>query len=83
MTTQVLEPKAVITDILLSQFKLSKEQIVATAEFSTDLGFDSLDQVEFIMAIEEAFEIDVPDEDAEQITTVQQAIDRIELSLKK
>lgn len=67
-----------ITDIIISKFECSKEQVTPEAEFSTDLGFDSLDQIEFIMAIEEAFNINVPDDDAEQIKTVQQAFEKIE-----
>ena len=48
-----------------------------TASFVDDLGADSLDTVELVMALEEEFEIEIPDEDAEKITTVQQAIDYI------
>jgi len=79
MTTQASEH---IIDIIVTQFKRPREQLVPDAEFSTDLGFDSLEQVEFIIAIEEAFNIQVPDEDADQIQTIQQAIDRIEQALK-
>jgi len=84
MTTQTSNSIAErIIDIIAAQVKLPKEQIVPEADFSTDLGFDSLEQVEFIMAIEEAFNIEVPDEDAEQIKTVQQAISKVERAMRQ
>jgi acyl carrier protein len=55
-----------------------KEEFANTASFVDDLGADSLDTVELVMALEEEFECEIPDEDAEKITTVQQAIDYIE-----
>ncbi len=55
-----------------------KEQIANDASFVDDLGADSLDTVELVMALEEEFECEIPDEDAEKITTVQQAIDYVE-----
>ena len=83
MTTQTSNAIADrIIDIIAELVKLPKEQIVPDADFSSDLGFDSLVQVEFIMALEEEFNIEVPDEDAEQIKTVQQAIDKVEQSMK-
>jgi acyl carrier protein len=54
-----------------------KEEVVNDASFVEDLGADSLDTVELVMALEEEFECEIPDEDAEKITTVQQAIDYI------
>ena len=54
-----------------------KEAIVNDASFVDDLGADSLDTVELVMALEEEFECEIPDEDAEKITTVQQAIDYV------
>ena len=54
-----------------------KEAIVNDASFVDDLGADSLDTVELVMALEEEFEGEIPDEDAEKITTVQQAIDYV------
>ena len=84
MTAQLSNPIADrIIDIIADQVKMPKEQIVPEASFSTDLGFDSLEQVEFIMAIEEAFNIEVPDEDAEKIQTVQQAITNVEQAMKR
>jgi len=55
-----------------------KEEVENGASFVDDLGADSLDTVELVMALEEEFECEIPDEDAEKITTVQQAIDYIE-----
>jgi acyl carrier protein len=59
-----------------------KEDIANDASFVDDLGADSLDTVELVMALEEEFECEIPDEDAEKITTVQLAIDYIEANLK-
>lgn len=55
-----------------------KEDISNDASFVDDLGADSLDTVELVMALEEEFECEIPDEEAEKITTVQQAIDYVE-----
>lgn len=55
-----------------------KEEIANEASFVDDLGADSLDTVELVMALEEEFECEIPDEDAEKITTVQQAIDYVD-----
>ena len=60
-----------------------KEDIANDASFVDDLGADSLDTVELVMALEEEFECEIPDEDAEKITTVQLAIDYIETNLNK
>ncbi len=54
-----------------------KDEILNDASFVDDLGADSLDTVELVMALEEEFECDIPDEEAEKITTVQQAIDYV------
>ncbi|MFA5982816.1 MAG: acyl carrier protein [Methylococcaceae bacterium] len=55
-----------------------KEDIANEASFVDDLGADSLDTVELVMALEEEFECEIPDDEAEKITTVQQAIDYVE-----
>jgi acyl carrier protein len=55
-----------------------KEEIANDASFVDDLGADSLDTVELVMALEEEFECEIPDDEAEKITTVQQAIDYVE-----
>ena len=56
---------------------VSADQVVPDAKFADDLDADSLDLVELVMALEEEFECEIPDEDAEKITTVQQAIDYV------
>jgi acyl carrier protein len=65
--------------ILPSQFdpRPGQGEVTATASFVDDLGADSLDQVELVMAFEEAFDLEIPDEEAEKIRTVQDAIDYI------
>ena len=65
-------------DIIVEQLSVDKEKVVSAASCVDDLGADSLDQVELIMAMEEAFDIEIPDEDAEKIKTVQNAIDYVE-----
>ncbi len=64
-------------DIIVEQLSVDKEKVVPGASFVDDLGADSLDLVELIMAMEEGFDIEIPDEDAESITTVQHAIDYV------
>ncbi len=68
--------------IICEQLDVSEDEVVPEASFVDDLGADSLDQVELIMAIEEEFGITIPDEDAEKIVTVQDAIDYIERALE-
>ncbi len=64
-------------DIIVEQLSVEKEKVVPNASFVDDLGADSLDLVELIMAMEEGFDIEIPDEDAEKIATVQDAIDYV------
>ena len=64
-------------DIIVEQLSVESEKGIANASFVDDLGADSLDLVELIMAMEEGFDIEIPDEDAEGITTVQDAIDYV------
>jgi acyl carrier protein len=64
-------------DIIVEQLSVEREKVVPNASFVDDLGADSLDLVELIMAMEEGFDIEIPDEDAEGITTVQDAIDYV------
>ena len=66
-----------VKKIICEQLDVPEEDVVPSASFVDDLGADSLDQVELIMAMEEEFEISIPDEDAEKIATVQDAIDYI------
>ncbi|MGV1099257.1 acyl carrier protein [Thiovibrio sp. JS02] len=66
-----------LIDIIAEQLSVDKEKVVPGASFIDDLGADSLDLVELIMAMEEAFDVEIADEVAEKITTVQHAIDHI------
>ena len=61
--------------IVCEQLGVSEEEVTTTASFIDDLGADSLDTVELVMAFEEEFEIEIPDEEAEKIQTVKDAID--------
>ena len=67
-----------VKKIVAEQLGVKEEDIQNTASFVEDLGADSLDTVVLVMALEEEFETEIPDEDAENITTVQHAIDYIE-----
>ena len=64
-------------DIIVEQLSVDREKVVPGASFVDDLGADSLDLVELIMAMEEEFDVEIPDEEAEKITTVQNAIDYV------
>jgi len=66
-----------VKKIVVEQLGVKEEEVVPEASFVDDLGADSLDTVELVMALEEEFETEIPDEDAEKITTVQQAIDYV------
>lgn len=67
-----------VKDIVVEQLGVSEDQVVPEAKFIEDLGADSLDQVELVMALEEEFGTDIPDEDAEKLTTVGNAISYVE-----
>ena len=66
-----------VRGIIAEQLGVKADEIRNDASFVDDLGADSLDTVELVMALEEEFETEIPDEEAEKITTVQQAIDYI------
>ena len=66
-----------VAKIVVEQLGVDKDQVKPEASFVDDLGADSLDTVELVMALEEEFETEIPDEEAERITTVQLAIDYI------
>jgi acyl carrier protein len=66
-----------VKQIIVEQLGVEEGEVTATASFVDDLGADSLDTVELVMAFEEAFELEIPDEDAEKIRTVQDAVDYI------
>ena len=69
--------EAQVKSIVAEQLCVKEEEVTNQASFVDDLGADSLDTVELVMALEEEFETEIPDEDAEKIKTVQQAIDYI------
>jgi acyl carrier protein len=66
-----------VKKIVVEQLGVNEDDVTENASFVDDLGADSLDTVELVMALEEEFECEIPDEEAEKITTVQQAIDYI------
>ena len=70
-----------VVKIICDQLDVEEKDVVLKASFVDDLGADSLDQVELIMAMEEEFNISIPDEDAEKIACVQDAIDYITKAL--
>lgn len=70
-----------VKKIVAEQLGVKEDEVSNEASFVEDLGADSLDTVELVMALEEEFETEIPDEDAEKITTVQLAIDYINTNL--
>ena len=75
MPDQEIENK--VKQIIVDELGVDENEVTPNARFIDDLGADSLDTVELVMALEEEFETEIPDDDAEKITTVQQAIDYI------
>ena len=72
-----------VKKIVAEQLGVNEADIKNDSSFVDDLGADSLDTVELVMALEEEFECEIPDDEAEKITTVQQAIDYVNNNLKK
>lgn len=72
-----------VKKIVVEQLGVKEEEVTNDASFVDDLGADSLDTVELVMALEEEFECEIADEEAEKITTIQQAIDYIESHMAK
>lgn len=70
-----------VKSIVVKQLGVKEDDVKNESKFIDDLGADSLDTVELVMALEEEFETEIPDEEAEKITTVQQAIDYINKNL--
>lgn len=66
-----------VKKIVVEQLSVDEEKVTPESNFAGDLGADSLDTVELVMALEEEFDIEIPDEAAEKITTVQEAVDYI------
>ncbi len=71
-----------VKQIIVEQLGVDENQVDPTASFVDDLGADSLDIVELVMAFEEAFDLDIPDDEAEKIKTVKDAVDYIESKKK-
>jgi acyl carrier protein len=71
-----------VKQIIVEQLGVDEGEVTPTASFVDDLGADSLDTVELVMAFEENFGIEIPDEDAEKIATVKDAVDNIEKHAK-
>lgn len=78
-----MDIKAKVTKIICEQLSVAEKDVVPEASFVDDLGADSLDLVEMIMAMEEAFGISIADEDAEKIKTVADAWDYVDYRLNK
>lgn len=86
MSSPIENPSSIqqrVIQIVAEQLGVNANEVTPEKSFVTDLGADSLDTVELVMALEEEFEIEIPDEVAEKITTVQQAIDHIQAHLKE
>ena len=71
-----------VKKIVVEQLEVEEDQVTPEASFANDLGADSLDTVELVMALEEEFDIEIPDEAAEQIDTVQKAVDYISSNIE-
>jgi acyl carrier protein len=86
MTMQVNEIETRVKKIVVEQLGVKEEEVTTDASFVDDLGADSLDTVELVMALEEEFETEIPDEDAEKIITIKDAVsyivDRMEKETK-
>jgi acyl carrier protein len=74
----VMSVEQKVKQIIVEQLGVDESQVDSNASFVDDLGADSLDIVELVMAFEEAFELEIPDEEAEKITTVKDAVEYIE-----
>ncbi len=70
-----------VKKIVIEQLGVKEDEVNSGSSFVDDLGADSLDTVELVMALEEEFECEIPDEEAEKITTVQQAVDYVSAHL--
>jgi len=63
-----------VTDLIVKQLGVSRDEVITTASFVDDLGADSLDIVELVMSMEESFDIEIPDDDAEKMQTIGDAV---------
>jgi acyl carrier protein len=80
---QVQDIEARVKEIIVEQLGVDASEVTPQASFVNDLGADSLDTVELVMALEEEFDIEIPDEEAEKIQAVSQAVDYIKAHMKK
>jgi acyl carrier protein len=80
---QTQDIEARVKEIIVEQLGVDASEVNTQASFVNDLGADSLDTVELVMALEEEFDIEIPDEEAEKIQTVGQAVDYIKTHMKK
>jgi acyl carrier protein len=80
---QVQDVEARVKEIIVEQLGVDASEVTPQASFVNDLGADSLDTVELVMALEEEFDIEIPDEEAEKIQAVSQAVDYIKAHMKK
>jgi acyl carrier protein len=80
---QVQDVEARVKEIIVEQLGVDASEVNPQASFVNDLGADSLDTVELVMALEEEFDVEIPDEEAEKIQSVGQAIDYIKGHMKK
>jgi acyl carrier protein len=71
-----------IKKVVAAQLSIAEDEVKENSSFTTDLGADSLDTVELVMALEDEFGVEIPDEDAEKITTVAAAVDYVESKSK-
>ncbi|OQA92699.1 MAG: Acyl carrier protein [Elusimicrobia bacterium ADurb.Bin231] len=78
-----MDVEAKVKEIVAEQLGVDADKVVPAASFINDLGADSLDTVELVMALEEEFKLEIPDEEASKITTVGQAIDYIKANFKQ
>ena len=78
----IVEIKNRIVEIIANQLGIEKDDLTAEASVIDDLGADSLDVVELVMALEEAFDLEIPDEEAEKITSVQNIFDYMASALQ-
>jgi len=82
MTDMASATEEKVKQIIVEQLGVDEGEVTSSASFVDDLGADSLDTVELVMAFEEAFDIEIPDESAEKIKTVKDAVDYIEKNAK-
>ena len=83
MTMKTNEIETRVKKIVVEQLGVKEDEVTSEASFVDDLGADSLDTVELVMALEEEFEVEIPDEDAEKIVTIKDAINYVVNRMEK